>query len=52
MNLMWMAGIFALVFAERSWKHGLVLAKVFGVGLMVLGGLIIARPALLPIVSV
>ena len=52
MNLMWMAGIFALIFAERSWKHGLVLAKAAGVGLVILGALIIARPALLRIVSV
>ena len=52
MNLMWMAAIFALIFAERSWKHGLVLAKTAGVGLMFLGVLIIVRPGLLPIVSV
>jgi len=51
MNLMWMAAIFALIFAERSWKHGLALAKTAGVGLMILGALIIARPGLLPIVS-
>jgi predicted metal-binding membrane protein len=51
MNLMWMAGIFALIFVERSWKHGLVLAKIAGVGLLMLGAMIIARPALLALIS-
>src|SRR5262249_27020355 len=40
MNLMWMAAIFALIFAERNWKHGLLLAKIAGVGLVILGALI------------
>ena len=51
MNLIWMAGIFALIFVERSWKHGLVLAKMAGAGLLLLGAMVIARPALLALIS-
>jgi predicted metal-binding membrane protein len=51
MNLMWMAGIFALIFIERSWKRGLVLAKMAGIGLLLLGAMVIARPALLALIS-
>jgi predicted metal-binding membrane protein len=51
MNLLWMAGIFALIFIEKSWKHGLVVAKIAGVALMVLGAAVIAYPALLPSIS-
>ena len=51
MNLMWMAGIFALFFIEKSWRHGLVLAKIAGVLLMVLGISVVARPAMLAWIS-
>jgi predicted metal-binding membrane protein len=51
MNLLWMAGIFALIVIEKSWKHGLVVAKIAGVALMVLGAAVIAYPSLLPSIS-
>lgn len=51
MNLLWMAGIFALFFIEKSWKHGLVVAKIAGVALMGLGATVIAHPALLGWIS-
>ena len=51
MNLLWMAGIFALIVIEKNWKHGLVVAKVAGVALIVLGAAVIAHPALLAAIS-
>ncbi|MGH8850736.1 MAG: DUF2182 domain-containing protein [Casimicrobiaceae bacterium] len=51
MNLLWMAGIFALIFIEKSWKHGLVVARIAGVALMALGATVIADPALLAAIS-
>ena len=51
MNLMWMAGMVVLFFAEKYWKHGLVLAKVAGVALVALGVAVIAWPAILPLIS-
>jgi len=51
MNLMWMAGMVVLFFAEKHWKHGLVLAKVAGVALVALGVAVIAWPAILPRIS-
>jgi predicted metal-binding membrane protein len=51
MNLMWMAGIFVVFFIEKSWRHGVVLAKTVGGVLMVLGVAVMLRPALLPWIS-
>jgi len=51
MNLLWMAGIFALFFIEKSWKHGLIVARIAGVALVVLGAAVIAHPALLASIS-
>jgi len=51
MNLLWMAGIFALFFIEKSWKHGLIVARIAGVALMVLGAAVIVRPELLVAIS-
>jgi predicted metal-binding membrane protein len=51
MNLMWMAGIFALFVIEKSWKHGLAVARIAGVALMALGVAIIIHPALLTAIS-
>jgi predicted metal-binding membrane protein len=51
MNLIWMAALFALFFVEKSWRHGLVVAKIAGVVVMVLGASVIVRPALLPLIS-
>jgi predicted metal-binding membrane protein len=51
MNLMWMAAIFVLFFVEKSWRHGLVLAKITGSLLMLLGATVVAWPALLALIS-
>ena len=51
MNLMWMVGIFVLFFVEKHWTHGIVLAKTAGIALMTLGAAVIARPAVLALIS-
>ena len=51
MNLFWMASIFVLFFVEKHWKHGIVLAKIAGGALMALGAAVIARPAVLALIS-
>ena len=51
MNLVWMVGIFAIFVVEKSWRHGLVVAKIAGALLIVLGGAVIAHPALLASIS-
>jgi predicted metal-binding membrane protein len=51
MNLLWMAGIFVLFFVEKHWTHGIVLAKIAGIALVMLGAAVIARPALLALIS-
>ena len=51
MNLMWMIGIFVLFLVEKSWRHGLVLAKIAGSLLMVLGVAVVAWTALLTLTS-
>ena len=51
MNLMWMAGIFAVFLAEKSWRHGLALAKVAGAGLMALGIAVMGNPGLLATIA-
>lgn len=51
MNLLWMAGMFLLLLAERNWKHGLYLAWTAGALFVVLGVVVIARPPLLGMLS-
>jgi len=51
MNLAWMVGIFALFLLEKSWKRGLVAARVAGAALMILAIAVVARPALLATIS-
>jgi len=51
MNLMWMAGMVVLFFAEKHWRHGLALAKVAGALLVVLGFAVMAQPAILTLIS-
>lgn len=41
MNLVWMVAIALVFLAEKHWTHALVLARVVGVGLILLGGAII-----------
>jgi predicted metal-binding membrane protein len=51
MNLAWMVGLFLIFFVEKSWKHGLVLAKVAGAALVILGVMVIIEPSLLSAIS-
>jgi predicted metal-binding membrane protein len=51
MNLIWMAGIFTLFLIEKSWTHGLWMAKIAGGLLVLLGAAVIARPQLLATIS-
>ena len=51
MNLAWMAGLFVLIYVEKTWRHGLALAKVAGGALVALGIGVAADPLLLELVS-
>jgi predicted metal-binding membrane protein len=51
MNLLWMAALFVMFFIEKHWRHGLALATFAGIALVVLGGAVVARPALLSVIS-
>jgi len=51
MNLWWMIALFALFFAEKNWKRGVVLAKVAGLTFIALGFAVIAQPGLLARIS-
>jgi predicted metal-binding membrane protein len=51
MNLVWMIGLFVVFLAEKSSRHGLLVAKVSGVALVVLGVVVIGRPGILSTIS-
>jgi predicted metal-binding membrane protein len=51
MNLAWMAAIFALFLVEKSWRHGLAMAKIAGAMLVALGIAVVVDPALLQRIS-
>lgn len=51
MNLAWMVALFLIFFVEKSWRHGLVLAKIAGASLVVLGLAVIAEPTILATIS-
>ena len=51
MNLVWMAGIAIVFLAEKNWKHGVVLTKIVGAGLIALGLAVIIAPDILPNLS-
>ena len=51
MNLWWMVALFALFFAEKNWRHGMMLAQIAGAAFIALGVAVIAWPALLGLVS-
>jgi predicted metal-binding membrane protein len=51
MNLAWMVGLFLVVSAEKSWRHGLLLARITGALLIVLGVMVIVEPSLLQRIS-
>jgi predicted metal-binding membrane protein len=49
MNLAVMAGLGAVIFAEKLWRRGKPLGRVVGVGLVAVGVLAIWFPWLLPV---
>lgn len=51
MNLTWMVALFLVFLVEKSWRHGLVLAKVAGAALVVLGAMVIIDPRILRAIS-
>jgi len=51
MNLAWMAGIFALFLVEKSWIHGLAMARIAGALLVALGAAVIAYPSALALIA-
>jgi predicted metal-binding membrane protein len=48
MNLGWMAGLSAVVFLEKTWRHGKTLGIAFGLALVVLACFVPAHPGLAP----
>jgi predicted metal-binding membrane protein len=48
MNLAWMAGLAAIVFLEKTWRHGKTLGLAVGIALIVYACLIPAFPKLAP----
>jgi predicted metal-binding membrane protein len=51
MNLLWMSGLFALIFVEKQWQHGIVVARIVGAALILLGALVIGWPEMLPLLA-
>jgi hypothetical protein len=37
MNLLWMALFSSIIFVEKIWSKGLLVARIAGIGLMILG---------------
>jgi predicted metal-binding membrane protein len=48
MNLAWMAGLAAVVFVEKTWRHGKGFSLAFGVALIVFACFVPAHPGLVP----
>jgi predicted metal-binding membrane protein len=51
MNLVWMAALALVFLAEKNWQHGVLLNRVVGTAVAVLGCAILLYPDLLGIVS-
>lgn len=51
MNLVWMAAIALIFLAEKNWRHGVLLTRVAGAGVVVLGVGVAAVPSLLSAIS-
>ena len=44
MNLVWMAAFAIVIFLEKNWRQGVMLARVVGAACIVIGGAVIIRP--------
>jgi predicted metal-binding membrane protein len=51
MNLVWMVVLTAVFFLEKNWRGGVVLSRIVGIGLMIIGAAVALRPDLLPALS-
>jgi predicted metal-binding membrane protein len=51
MNLIWMAGIALVFLAEKNWRHGVLVTRVAGGGVAVLGIVVAAAPSILSAIS-
>jgi len=51
MNIAWMVALSLVLFTEKSWTHGLVLGKIAGAALVILGLIVILEPRILPAIS-
>ncbi len=51
MNLAWMAALSLVFLVEKTWRHGVIVSRVAGGGIALLGGVIVANPNLLSVVS-
>ncbi len=47
MNLVWMAVLTLLFFAQKNWRHGIRLGRLAGTALLALGIAVMVHPALL-----
>ena len=47
MNLLWMAVVSAVIFLEKTWRHGIMLSHLAGAAFVILGLMVIIRPDLL-----
>ena len=48
MNLAWMAGLAAVVFVEKTWRHGKMFSMAFGLALIVFACFVPWHPSLIP----
>jgi predicted metal-binding membrane protein len=48
MNLGWMAGLAAVIFIEKTWRHGKGFGVAFGIALVVLALFVPSHPGLVP----
>jgi predicted metal-binding membrane protein len=48
MNLAWMAGLAAVVFVEKTWRHGKMFSVAFGLALIVFACFVPWHPSLIP----
>ena len=51
MNLVWMVALAVILYAEKNWRHGVILARAAGVAVICLGIAVAAVPALLARIS-
>ncbi len=51
MNLAWMAVLAALLFLEKTWRHGVALSRVAAAGLVLVGGAVLVDPGLLMVLE-